>query len=177
MKFCSNCGQPVTLRIPDGDERPRHVCNACGTIHYQNPRIVAGCVPEWQGRILLCRRAIQPRRGFWTTPAGFMEIGETLHAAAERETREEALAVVEIGPMLAVVNVLYAAQVHINFRARLLQPEYAAGPESLEVGLYEEGAIPWGDMAFESTSFSLRRYFEDRRAGRELLHFHEITRR
>lgn len=167
----------MELRVPEGDQRPRFVCGSCGTIHYQNPRIVAGCVPEWEGRILLCRRAIEPRRGYWTTPAGFMEIGETLPQAAARETLEEALADVTIGSMLAVVDVVYAAQVHINFRARLRRPEFAAGVESLEVGLYEEAQIPWDDIAFESTRFSLRRWFEDRRQGREVLHFHELLRR
>ncbi len=167
----------MELRVPEGDQRPRFVCGSCGTIHYQNPRIVAGCVPEWEGRILLCRRAIEPRRGYWTTPAGFMEIGETLPQAAARETLEEALADVAIGSMLAVVDVVYAAQVHVNFRARLQRPEFAAGTESLEVGLYEEAQIPWDDIAFESTRFSLRRWFEDRRQGREVLHFHELLRR
>jgi len=177
MKFCSECGQRVELRVPEGDQRPRFVCSACGTVHYQNPRIVAGCVPEWQGRILLCRRAIEPRRGYWTTPAGFMEIGETLPQAAARETLEEAVAQVSIGSMLAVVDVVYAAQVHVNFRARLQQPEFAVGAESLEVGLYEEEQVPWDDIAFESTRFSLRRYFHDRQMGREELHFHELLRR
>ena len=177
MKFCSNCAKPVELRVPDGDHLPRYVCTGCHTVHYQNPRIVAGCIPEWQGRILLCRRAIQPRRGFWTTPSGFMENGETMQAAAARETREEAEAQVEIGSLVAIVHVLHAAQVHVNFRARLLEPKFGVGTESLEVGLYDEADIPWSDIAFESTAFSLQRYLDDRRAGREALHFHDIVRR
>ena len=112
-------------------------------IHYKNPLLVLGCVPEWQGKILLCRRAIEPRLGFWTVPAGFMENGETMQQAAARECYEEALAEVEVGSLLAVVNVTHAGQVHVMFRARLLQPEFAPGPESLEVGLYDEAEIPW----------------------------------
>jgi ADP-ribose pyrophosphatase YjhB (NUDIX family) len=174
MKFCSACGQPVVLKIPDGDHLPRHVCPACGMVHYENPRIIAGCVPEWEGKLLLCKRAIEPRRGFWTIPAGFMENGEALQDAAARESMEEALARVEIGSLLAIVNVIRAHQVHIMFRARLLDTDFGVGPESLEVQLYDESEIPWADMAFLSVEFALRRYLEDRRAGRELLHYRDI---
>ena len=177
MNFCSNCGQPVTLRVPEGDNRPRHVCTSCGTIHYRNPKIVVGCIPEWQGQILICRRAIEPRRGYWTIPAGFLENGETLHAGAERESLEEALAKVEIGSMLAVVNVLYAEQVHITFRAQLPEPIFGIGDESLEVTLVDEAEVPWDEIAFASVDFALRRYFSDRAAGLEGLHFTEIQRR
>jgi ADP-ribose pyrophosphatase YjhB (NUDIX family) len=174
MHFCSHCGQPVTLTVPEGDNRPRHVCTACGRIHYQNPRIVAGCVPEHEGRILLCRRAIEPRRGYWTLPAGFMENGETTQEAARRESVEEALAEVEIGSLLAVVHVLHADQVHVMFRARLPRPEFGAGAESLEVRLCGEAEIPWHDLAFRSVDYALRRYLEDRRAGFERHHFTTI---
>jgi ADP-ribose pyrophosphatase YjhB (NUDIX family) len=143
-------------------------------VHYQNPKIVAGCVPEHDGRILLCRRAIEPRRGYWTIPAGFMENGETTQEAARRESIEEALAEVEIGSLLAVVHVLHANQVHVVFRARLPKPEFGAGAESLEVMLYGEDAIPWQDIAFRSVDFALRRYLEDRRAGLEPHHFTAI---
>lgn len=174
MNFCSACAQPVVLKIPDGDHLPRHFCPACGTVHYENPRIIAGCVPEWEGKLLLCKRAIEPRRGFWTIPAGFMENGEALQDAAARESMEEALARVEIGSLLAIVNVIRAHQVHIMFRARLLDTDFGVGPESLEVQLYDESAIPWADMAFLSVEFALRRYLEDRRAGRESLHYRDI---
>jgi ADP-ribose pyrophosphatase YjhB (NUDIX family) len=174
MNFCSACGQPVVVKIPDGDHLPRHVCPACGAIHYQNPRIIAGCVIETQGKILLCKRAIEPRRGYWTVPAGFMENGESVQNAAAREAMEEALAHVEIGSMLAMVNVLRAHQVHIMFRARLLEPSFGVGPESLEVGLYDESEIPWPDIAFLSVQFALQRYLEDRRLGREQLHCKDI---
>ena len=174
MNFCSHCGQPVSLRVPEGDHLPRHVCTVCGTVHYQNPKIVAGCVPEHDGRILLCRRAIEPRRGYWTIPAGFMENGETTQEAARRESVEEALAEVEIGSLLAIVHVLHADQVHVMYRARLPKPEFGAGAESLEVMLCDEHAIPWQDIAFRSVDFALRRYLEDRRAGLEQHHFTAI---
>src|SRR5580658_2903201 len=133
MKFCPACGQPVEMRVPPGDNLPRAVCTACGSIHYENPRMVVGCVPEWQGRILLCQRAIEPRRGYWTTPAGFMENGETLQGAAARESLEEAQASVQVGSLLSITHVLHAAQVHVTFRARLLDGQFGAGVESQEV--------------------------------------------
>jgi ADP-ribose pyrophosphatase YjhB (NUDIX family) len=170
MKFCSDCGQPVSVQVPPGDHLPRFVCDACGSIHYENPKLVAGCVPEYQGQILICRRAIEPRRGYWTIPAGFMENGETLMAAAAREAVEEAEANVEIGSLLAIFHALHAHQVHVFFRARLAEPRYGVGPESLEVRLVEERDIPWGDIAFSSGVFALRNYFADRAAGREGVH-------
>ncbi|HEX9207921.1 MAG TPA: NUDIX hydrolase [Steroidobacteraceae bacterium] len=174
MKFCSNCAHPVSLRQPEGDHLPRYVCEACGTVHYQNPKLVVGCVPEFDGRILLCKRAIEPRLGYWTIPAGFMENGETTQDGARRESFEEALAEVEIGSLLAVVHVLHADQVHVMFRARLLEPRFGPSPESLEVRLYDESEVPWHDIAFRSVDFALRHYFEDRRLGREDHHFSAI---
>jgi ADP-ribose pyrophosphatase YjhB (NUDIX family) len=170
MKFCPSCAAPVAERIPDGDHRPRAVCTACGAIHYRNPKLIAGCVPEREGRILLCRRAIEPRRGFWTIPAGFMEIGETLQQAAARECHEEAMARVEVGSLCAIVHVLHAEQVHVLFRARLVGG-FGVGAESLETVLLEERDLPWAELAFASVEFTLRRYFEDRAAGREGLHY------
>jgi ADP-ribose pyrophosphatase YjhB (NUDIX family) len=174
MKFCPNCGAPVELRIPDGDHLPRSVCTSCGAIHYRNPRLIAGCVPEHEERILLCRRAIEPRRGYWTIPAGFMEVGETLQQAAARECQEEALARVDVGTPCAIVHVLHAEQVHVMFRARLADPVFGAGAESLESVLVEERDVPWPDLAFRSVEFCLRRWFEDRAAGAEPLHWHTI---
>ena len=176
MKFCSDCGQPVEQRIPTGDNLPRAVCTACGAIHYENPRLVVGCVPEWQGRILLCRRAIMPRRGYWTTPAGFMENGESLQSAAARETLEEAEAQVEVGSLLAITHVLHAAQVHVTFRARLTDGRFGVGAESLECFLCQEADIPWDEIAFPSIEFALRCYFMDRNASLERLHFNDINR-
>jgi ADP-ribose pyrophosphatase YjhB (NUDIX family) len=165
MNFCSHCGQPVTLRIPDGDTLPRHVCDACGTIHYQNPKIVTGCIPEWEDKLLLCRRAIEPRHGLWTLPAGFMENGETTAEGAARETLEEALARVEIDRLYALFNIPHINQVYLMFRARLLDLNFAPGPESLEVALFREDEIPWRELAFPVVKETLERYFRDRARG------------
>ena len=171
MKFCNQCGSRVSLRIPPGDSLPRFVCDACETVHYQNPRVVVGFVPEYEGRILICKRAIEPRLGYWTVPAGFMENGETLQQGAARECHEEALAEVEIGSLLSLVTVLGASQIHVFFRAKLHKPEFGPGTESLEVKLVTEDEIPWADIAFPSTRFTLERYLEDRRSGREDHHY------
>jgi ADP-ribose pyrophosphatase YjhB (NUDIX family) len=176
MNFCSQCGARVAQRIPPGDHLPRFVCDSCGTIHYQNPRVVVGCVPEHEGRILICKRAIEPRLGFWTVPAGFMENGETLQQGAARESQEEALADVEIGSLLSLVSVVSAHQVHVFFRAKLRTPSFGAGPESLEVKLVEPREIPWDDIAFLSTRFTLERYLEDRAAGRDGHYFATLER-
>ena len=175
MKFCPTCAAPVTLRTPDGDHLPRSVCTSCGAIHYRNPKVVTGCVPEYGGQILICRRAIEPRRGYWTIPAGFMETGETLQQAAARECLEEALARVEIGSLCAIVHVLHAEQVHVMFRATLAEPSFGVGHESLETKLCGEQEIPWPEIAFASVEYTLHRYFADRAAGRANLHFHTIA--
>ncbi len=177
MNFCNQCGARVELRVPPGDHLSRYICEACGTIHYQNPRLVVGCVPEYEGRLLLCRRAIEPRRGFWTVPAGFMENNETLQQAAARESQEEALADVEIGSLVSIVHVLHAHQVHVFFRAKLRTPSFGPGPESLEVELVRPEDIPWPDLAFPSTEFTLHRYLEDRAAGREQHYFTQFDKR
>lgn len=166
MKYCSHCGKPLTRQIPPGDHLPRDVCGACQTIHYQNPKLVVGCVPEWEDRILLCRRAIEPRYGYWTLPAGFMENAETTAEGAARETLEEANARVRILEPLALVNVAHINQVHMMYRAELLKEEYSAGAESLEVSLVTEAEVPWAQIAFPSVRFTLENYFADRRAGR-----------
>ena len=176
MKFCSACGGPVEHRVPEGDSLPRHVCPACGAIHYSNPRMVVGCVPEAGSRILLCRRAIEPRYGLWTVPAGFMENDETLAEAAARETMEEALARVEVRDLFAVVDVVHARQVHVMFRATLLGEEFGAGDESLEAALFEPADIPWDEIAFPSVRFALERFLADREAGVERLHTTALSR-
>ncbi len=174
MKFCSDCGAPVVLKVPPGDNLARHVCTACDAIHYQNPKMVIGCIPEWEDRILLCRRAIEPRHGMWTVPAGFMENGETVAQAALRETLEEANARVELGEMYAVLSVPHVNQVHIFYRGRLLDLEFSPGAESLEVGLFAERDIPWPEIAFRTISTTLRHYYADRRAGRFGFHAGDI---
>ncbi len=163
MKFCSECGSPVELKIPADDNRPRHVCTLCTTIHYQNPKLVIGSIPEWEdGRILLCRRAIEPRHGLWTLPAGFMENGETTTEAAIRETLEEANARVALGKLYSMVNLPDINQVHLLFRAKLLDLDFSPGAESLEVELFEEQDIPWDEIAFRPVSMTLKQYFADR---------------
>lgn len=175
MNFCSHCGAPVTVRVPSGDSLPRHVCDQCGTIHYQNPKLVVGAIPEWEDRILLCRRAIEPRYGLWTLPAGFMENDETTAQAAQRETLEEARARIEIGELYSLINVSHINQVHLFYRARLLDLDFAPGQESLEVALFDESSIPWDEMAFRSISLTLRYYYADRQSGRFQFHSDDIV--
>jgi ADP-ribose pyrophosphatase YjhB (NUDIX family) len=177
MKFCSNCGAQVTREIPPGDHLIRYCCHSCDTVHYQNPKLIVGCVATFGEHLLLCRRAIEPRRGFWTVPAGFMENGETLQQGAARECYEEALARVEIGSLLAVAHVLSAQQVHVFFRATMTDAAHSSGPESLETALVLPSAIPWEELAFPSTEFALRRYLSDLASGRELHHFATLERR
>jgi ADP-ribose pyrophosphatase YjhB (NUDIX family) len=175
MKFCGVCGATVELRQPPDDNRPRYVCTVCATIHYQNPNLVIGCIPEWEdGRILLCRRAIEPRHGLWTLPAGFMENGETTMEAAQRETLEEANAHVEIGELYSMVSLPYINQVHLLFRARLLDLDFSPGVESLEVELFEERDIPWGEIAFRPVRFTLEHYFADRKTGNFIFHSSDL---
>lgn len=162
MHYCSSCGSSVEYRVPDGDDRQRHVCSSCGIIHYINPRIVAGTIPVWNDQVLLCRRAIEPRYGFWTLPAGFMENTETTTEAALRETMEEACARVELEGLYTVLNVPHIDQVHLYFRARMVAPEFGAGAESLETALFSEDEVPWEDLAFPTVSETLRRFFRDR---------------
>lgn len=166
MKFCSQCGSIVELRIPEGDNLPRFVCNQCAAIHYQNPKIVAGCIPEWKDKILLCRRAIEPQYGYWTLPAGFMENYETTADAAQRETREEANANVEIIGLYAMFDIPHISQVYLMFRARLLDLEFNAGEESLEVKLFDEHEIPWNELAFPVINETLKHYYQDRQDNR-----------
>jgi ADP-ribose pyrophosphatase YjhB (NUDIX family) len=170
MKFCSHCGAPVSQKIPAGDNLPRHVCNECDLIHYHNPKIVAGCIPEWEDQILLCRRAIEPRLGLWTFPAGFMEIGESTEQAAIRETKEEAEADVVITSLHAVMSLPHIGQVYLVFRGRLMAPAYDAGSESLEVRLFPLSDIPWAHIAFPVVKDALRRYVEDAAQGRFQVH-------
>lgn len=170
MKFCSVCGQAVSLRVPPGDNRERFVCDNCNTIHYQNPRNVVGTIPVWDEKVLLCRRAIEPRYGYWTLPAGFMEIGETTAEAAARETLEEAGARVEVQTLFTLLNVPHVHQVHLFYLARLLDINVQAGEESLEVRLFDEADIPWNKIAFPTVGQTLRFFFADRIAGGFSLH-------
>lgn len=176
MKYCNNCGAPVSLHIPSGDNRERYVCARCGIIHYENPKVVVGSIPEWEDRILLCRRAIQPRHGLWTLPAGFMERGETTREGAVRETLEEANARVEIGRLYSLFNLPHVDQVYMLFRARLLDLDFSPGDESLEVRLFAEHEIPWEELAFQAIRETLELFFRDRETGRQGMYAGDIIR-
>jgi len=165
ISYCTQCGAATAYVIPPLDSLPRAVCSRCGHIHYENPRMVVGCVAEWQGSILLCRRAIQPRHGLWTLPAGFMEMNETTAEAAARETLEEACATVEIDAAYAMVNLPHVGQVHLFYRGRLPDGRFAPGEESLETALFAPADIPWESLAFRSVAFCLQHYLRDRETG------------
>jgi ADP-ribose pyrophosphatase YjhB (NUDIX family) len=183
MKFCSECAHPITVAIPEGDNRPRFVCTNCGTIHYQNPKMVIGSIPVWEQdgelKVLLCKRAIEPRYGYWTLPAGFMENGETTSAAAARETEEEAGANVELGNLFTLLNVVHVHQVHLFYLARLVDLDFAPGIESLDVQLFSEHEIPWSDLAFPTIRTTLELFFADqhkiRAGGTYGFHTHDIV--
>lgn len=176
MIYCSNCGKQVARKIPAGDSRPRHVCDACNTIHYQNPKIVAGCIPVWDDRLLLCRRAIEPRQGLWTLPAGFMENGESTEQAAARETMEEACATVSDLSLYGVFSIPHISQVYMMFRANLADGKFAPGEESLEVRLFNEDEIPWDELAFPVIRLTLERYFKDIRSRNFPIYVEDIIR-
>ncbi len=176
MKFCSNCAAPVARRVPPGDNMPRWVCDRCGVIHYQNPLLVVGAIPEHEGKLLLCRRAIEPRYGYWTLPAGFMENGETVAQAAERETLEEAGARIALGAAFSMISVPYVNQVHVFYLARLLDLDFAPGEETLETRLFAPEEIPWNDVAFRTVALTLRHWLADRAAGRFGFHAEDISR-
>lgn len=175
INFCPSCGGAVELRCPNDDDRPRHICTACDTVHYQNPKMVIASIPEWEDKILLCRRAIEPRRGLWTLPGGFMENGETTAGAAIRETLEEANARIAIGDLYSMYSLPYIDQVHLLFRARLLDRDFSPGAESLEVKLFAEHEIPWDEIAFRPVKYTLEHYFEDRRKGCFGFHVGELV--
>jgi len=171
---CRACGSPVVYRVPADDNRERAVCIACGHVHYENPLNVVGTVPVWGEQVLLCRRNIEPRYGLWTLPAGFLELGETTEAGAVRETDEEAGARIDLEGLFAVLNVVRVGQVHLFYRARLLDTDFAPGPESIETRLFHEHEVPWEALAFRTVRETLERYFADRRRGRFEVHCADI---
>jgi ADP-ribose pyrophosphatase YjhB (NUDIX family) len=176
MKFCSFCGAAVRVLVPAGDNRERHVCIDCETVHYNNPRIITGCLPVYQNQVLMCRRAIEPRLGFWTLPAGFLELGETVAQGAERETVEEAGAQVNLGELYCMFNLPHIGQVYMMYLAELPEPVFAANTdESLEVRLFTEEEIPWRELAFRTMWRTLHHYFEDRKTGKFSLHVEDIA--
>lgn len=175
MKFCSNCGANVELRVPEGDNRERYCCASCDTIHYQNPRMVIGTVPIYQDKVLLCRRAIEPRYGYWTLPAGFMENGETVAQGASRETDEEANIDFELGDVFSMLSVPHVGQVHLFYLATMTTRRIGGGPETLEARLFDESEIPWDQIAFHTVKKTLQWYFEDRRNGRFGMHSADVS--
>ena len=184
MKYCSECAHPVTLLIPAGDNRPRYVCAHCDAIHYQNPKLVIGSIPVWEQdgnpHVLLCKRAIEPRLGYWTLPAGFMENNETTSDAAIRETVEEAGAHIQLQALYTLLNVPQVHQVHLFYLARLLDLDFAPGIESLDVRLFREEQIPWDELAFPTIRTTLELFFSDRARMREGgvygFHTHDVSR-
>lgn len=165
MKFCTSCGSSVVLQIPEGDDRERHVCSSCELIHYSNPRVIVGCVPYYEGRVLLCKRAIEPRKNYWTLPAGFMENGETTPQGAARETWEEACAKVSNLELYRVFDVPSISQVYMFYRCDLDDGAFGVGPESLETDLYLEKDIPWDNIAFPVIQQTLKSFFLDLDSG------------
>jgi ADP-ribose pyrophosphatase YjhB (NUDIX family) len=175
IKFCRACGSAVQYRLPDdGDQHLRAVCQSCATVHYENPLNVVGTLPVWGEQILLCKRNIEPRRGKWTLPAGFMELNETTAQGAARETVEEAGAAFELEALYTVLNVVHVGQVHLFYRARLTSAAFAPGPETMEARLFFEHEIPWDEIAFRTVKETLRCYFEDRRHGAYPVHSFDI---
>jgi ADP-ribose pyrophosphatase YjhB (NUDIX family) len=174
VHFCRACGTAVKHRVPDdGDTKERAVCPQCDTVHYINPLLVVGTLPVYHdGRVLLCKRAIEPRKGFWTLPAGFMEMDETTAEGAARETHEEAGADISLGALFSLINVARVGQVHLFYLADLQSDCFAPGPESWEVALFKQDAIPWDDIAFPTVRMTLERYFED--AARGAMGFHAL---
>ena len=175
IRHCRSCGAPVEYRLPADDNRERATCTACATIHYENPLIVVGTLPVWGEQVLLCRRNIEPRRGYWTLPAGFLETGETTADGALRETIEEAGAQVEMLPLFSMLNVVRVAQVHLFYRALLLGPDFDPGPETIEARLFDERDLPWDALAFRTVRKTLECFYADRRRGEFGLHCADIA--
>ena len=165
MNYCSNCGAKLNYRIPDGDDLLRYICDTCHVIHYINPKIVVGCIPEWENKILLCRRAIEPRKGKWTLPAGYLENDETLAEGARRETFEETKAHVEIIAPYAIFNLTFINQIYLMFRGQLIDNTFGPSSESTHVELFSEKDIPWDDLAFNVMQETLVRFFKDHSIG------------
>jgi ADP-ribose pyrophosphatase YjhB (NUDIX family) len=174
IQHCRACGAATTYRVPADDNRERAVCSACGEIHYENPINVVGTVPVWGDQVLLCRRNIEPRYGMWTLPAGFLELGESVRAGALRETEEEAGAHVELLELFTVLDVVRVGQVHLFWRARMLDTHLAPGPETIEARLFREDEVPWDQIAFRTVRRTLEHFFADRRNGSFGFHEDEI---
>lgn len=165
MNFCGNCGQKTTEKIPLGDHQLRRVCTQCGSIHYVNPKVICGALALWKDKVLLCRRAIEPRYGLWTLPAGYMELFETMEQGSARETREEAEAEIDIEQLYCMYNIPRIGQIYVLFKANIIDGKFGAGEETIESRLFSEDEIPWNELAFPSVERTLRHYFEDRKTN------------
>ncbi|MBN2062605.1 MAG: NUDIX hydrolase [Deltaproteobacteria bacterium] len=174
MKYCSRCGSELSYRVPEGDDRSRFICDSCGIVHYENPKMVVGCIPEIDDQVLFCRRSILPQYGKWTIPAGYLEKGETVEAGAKRETFEEAGARIKSIKPYGLYNLTFISQVYLIFRGRLVDGNFGAGDESLEVRLFREEEVPWADLAFPVIRETLKFYFRDRLNGVFPFHIAEI---
>ena len=174
MKYCSHCRADIVVTIPAGDNRERFMCSSCDIIFYENPRIIAGSIPVYGDKVLLCKRSIEPRLGYWTLPAGFMENGETTQQGAWRETIEESQADVNVGELFSICNVPRINQVHMFYLASMPSADCGPTSESSEVGLYSEADIPWDEIAFGTVKQTLKRFFADRKAGQYQLHHLEF---
>ncbi len=163
MKYCGHCGSTISFKVPDNDDRERHVCDECGHIHYENPRIITGTLPVHNDKILLCKRAIAPREGYWTLPAGFLENGETIQAGAIRETWEEARANITVSHLYHLYNLPHIHQVYAFYLAELNDLTFGPGPESTEVELFSAEEIPWTELAFPVVEKTLALYLEDKK--------------
>jgi len=176
MKYCSNCGSTVEFKIPENDDRPRFVCDSCRVIHYQNPNVVTGCIPQWQDKVLICRRAIEPRKNLWTLPAGFMENGETNLEGAARESREEANAEMMNMQLFSVYSIPHISQVYTFYTANVREGIASPGAESLETKFVSEEEMPWEELAFPVVRETLKLYYEDKRNGKFTTHYGDILR-
>jgi ADP-ribose pyrophosphatase YjhB (NUDIX family) len=165
MKFCSNCGAPIQFGPVEGEHLPRHYCDKCGVIHYQNPKIIVACLPIWEDKIMLCRRGIEPQLGFWNLPGGFMENKESIEAGALREMFEETGCEGTILNAHSMFSVLPVHQVHFCFLVKMNSLTWHLTPESTEIQLFTEDEIPWDDIAFASNTFAIKKYFQDRKQG------------
>jgi ADP-ribose pyrophosphatase YjhB (NUDIX family) len=163
MKFCSNCAYPISFNLVEGEHIPRFHCTSCGVIHYVNPKIIVGCLPIWEDKVMLCKRGIEPQYGLWNIPGGFMENEETTEEGAVREMFEETKGAVNVIGLHTVFNVVPVNQVHLHFLVEMKDLNFSLTPESIDIQLFKEEDIPWQDIAFASTKFALRKYFEDRK--------------
>jgi ADP-ribose pyrophosphatase YjhB (NUDIX family) len=177
IKFCMTCGSPTHMKIPPDDDHPRAVCTICSQVHYTNPKVVVGTVPEWERKILLCKRNIEPRKGKWTLPAGYLENGESVGEGAARETREETRAEVELIKPYRMFNIVFVNQIYLMFRAHLTSEDFGPTTESTEVRLFDEKDIPWDYIAFPMIWHTLDQYFKDRGKNSYPFKIFDITRK